>query len=131
MGNFSASQRRKLGQTIRDYKEKNFPGKGGGNRLAQRLGIRPQLLSQWIGGSKEPTILQLHSLAKTFGISIQELCAMPKIRKTKSNVTGLEMVSEITDLYKSARTKGINPKRERQIMTTIKSLISSELNDVI
>lgn len=131
MGDFSAKQRRKLGQTIRDHKEKKFPGRGGGNRLAQELGIRPQLLSQWIGGVKEPTMLQLYALAKAFGISIQELCAMPKIKKSKGKVTGLDMVSEITDLYKLAHINKISAQRERRFLTTIKSMISNELDDVI
>lgn len=130
MGHFSVSQRRDLGRKIRDYKEKSFPGRGGGNRLAAHLGVTPKLLSQWISGAKEPTMIQLHSLAKIFGASMQQLCSIPKIKKAKGHVTGLEMILDVTELYKAMRAKKTNRKQEMQIGKCVKSVVHNELKDI-
>lgn len=131
MGEFSVKERRELGKKIREYKERTFPERGSGIEIASRLGVTPQRLSQWMGGIKEPTPMQLHQLANLFSVTIQELCDRPKVKKSRGKTPGLDLIMEITEKYKNIGSKKITKKHDQQFMQEIKSVMNLELVDLL
>lgn len=77
MSKLTQREKKSVVRNIKLYKKRLYPERGGGNRLANELGISPQLLSQWVKGTRTPTLEKLIVLADVFNISIQELCGQP------------------------------------------------------
>lgn len=126
MAQLGAKHRTQLGKKIREYKDRMFPERGSGKKLAELLGISPQLLSNWMHGSKEPTPVQLAELAELFNTSIQELCSLPRIKRKAS---GLDIIVDITKYRNSAKMKRIRSKVEQQRVKDIKDIIINNLKD--
>ena len=129
MPTFNAEQRKTLGRKIREGKDRFFPGRGGCGRLAAELGITPQLLSHWMGGSRAPEPTQLAALAKLFHVSILELCSLPKLKKAKETPSALDVIVDVTKGRKAARSLRKNNKHFSESVSTIKTFIEKELDD--
>lgn len=127
MANFSAKQRKTLAAQIKKFKEKKYPGRGSGNRLAKDLGVSPQTLSYWINGAREPSSLQLHDMAGLFGVSVQELFGMGKVARINPKILSLDLIRDITNARIFAIKKKCDRKAEKKRLSTIKTLISKEL----
>jgi transcriptional regulator with XRE-family HTH domain len=76
MNHLPTRNKRILVQNIRRCKQVHFPGKGGGLRLAEEAGVPQSTLSNWLSGSRTPTLRQLYRLSKAFDISPLELCGI-------------------------------------------------------
>ena len=50
----TAKQQKQLARKIRTCKNKLFPERGGGKKLAALLDISPQLLTNWMAGTRLP-----------------------------------------------------------------------------
>lgn len=124
----TANQQKQLAKKIRAGKNKYFPERGGGKKLASLLGISPQMLTNWMAGTRHPTSMQLAKLARIFGVSIQELCSLP-YTKRKSHAP--DLVIAITKYHEEAKKKGLNVHKERKRLQAIKSLIYNELGDIL
>ena len=124
----TANQQKQLARKIRVCKDRCFPERGGGKRLAGMLGISPQLLTNWMGGARQPSPLQLAELARIFNISLHELCSFP-YTKRKSKVS--DQIIALTKYHEEASAKGASTHIERKRLHAITSLIYSELGDYI
>lgn len=129
MSYFTAKQRKKLGEKIREQKSKVFPGKGGGSRLAERLGVTPQLLSHWIRGAREPSLMHLYHMTALFGISIQDLCGLSRVKRKNEKRQALGVVVEITNFRNRVSNNQKNKRKEQCALETLKSIICIELKD--
>jgi transcriptional regulator with XRE-family HTH domain len=114
-------------RNIKHYREKLFPGKGSGNRLAAAVGVSPQLLSQWMNGMRHPSTDKLCALAKVFNISIQELCGMPKSKSINPKLAALDIVMMLTKHQKNCRINKIRAKKINRDFSDIKSFIEREI----
>ena len=90
MQTLTKTQLKQLAVNIRSCRDKYFPERGGGNRLAKAIGVSPQLMSQWVNGARMPPVEKLHALAKVFGISMQALCGLPEAAKPPRRLTKLQ-----------------------------------------
>lgn len=90
MQTLTKTQLKQLAENIRSYRDKHFPERGGGNRLAKAIGVSPQLMSQWANGARMPPAKKLHALAKVFGVSIQALCGLPEAAKPPRRLTKVQ-----------------------------------------
>ncbi|MCD8349182.1 MAG: helix-turn-helix transcriptional regulator [Planctomycetaceae bacterium] len=90
MQTLTRSQLKRMAENIRSCRDKQFPERGGNNRLAKAIGVSPQTLSQWINGSRMPPIEKLQALVTVFGISIQALCGLPEAAKPPRRLTKVQ-----------------------------------------
>jgi transcriptional regulator with XRE-family HTH domain len=74
----------KLAKNIRKFRDIHFSEKGDDKRLAELAGVTPRTLSHWMRGTRTPSPAKLYALAKAFGISIQELCGLPRPPQLRS-----------------------------------------------
>lgn len=74
----------KLAKNIRKFRDIHFSGRGGTKRLADLAGVTPQALSQWMRGARKPSPARLYALSRAFGISVQELCGLPRPPQPRS-----------------------------------------------
>lgn len=124
MVHFSAKQKRNLAKKLRTLKDKTYPERGGGKELAARLGISPQLLSNWLNGSRTPSLLHLGRLARIFDVSVQELCSLPQ---TKHRLSAWEIIIDLTKLREQSRRKVAMSHTDRKRLEELNMLISNEL----
>lgn len=122
---FSAKQKQQIRKNIRTLKTRAFPERGGGRELAVRLGISPQLLSNWLNGRRTPSPLHLAKLARVFDVSIQDLCALPH---AKCRVSAWELILDLTKLRERSRKKSKNPHDERKRLKELNMLICKGLH---
>lgn len=59
-----------IGQSIRDYRERNGVSQ---RQLANALGISPQAVSKWEHGVTYPDITMIPDIAKLLGVSVAHL----------------------------------------------------------
>lgn len=118
-----------MGERIRQGKDAFFPGRGGCGKLAERLGVTPQLLSHWMRGNRIPEPEQLAALAKLFETSILELCSFPKIRRTSKPPSALDVIIDVTNNRKNAVKTGKARRKFNKETASLKSLIKNELED--
>lgn len=114
-------------ENIRRHKMKNFPGKGSGIRLAEEIGVTPQTISNWLNGSRLPTMSQMYCLAKAFDVSPLELCGM---RKKYSEHPKTEHISILIKLLRRCEKdilQNVNPRIIHKFLLEIKDLIKNEL----
>lgn len=128
MNNFTANQRKQLAKKIRACKNKMFPEHGGGKKLAAMLDISPQLLTNWMGGTRLPSLVELAKLARIFNISIHELCSLPY---SKRKSTAPDLIASLTKYHDKAHARGITAYAERKRLKSINSFINSELGNHI
>ena len=128
MTRLTANQRKRLAGKIRAYKNKCFPKRGGGTKLAAMLGISPQLLTNWMAGTRQPSATQLAKLAGIFNVSIQELCSLPYVkRKSKAP----DLIIAMTKYHAEAKSKERNTHAEQKRLNAIFDLIYNELGDYL
>lgn len=128
MTHLTAKQQKHLAKKIRACKDKTFPKRGGGKQLATMLGISPQLLTNWMAGTRIPTLPQLAKLAHIFNVSMHELCALP-YAKRKSSAS--DLVIALTKHHEQARKVESGTREERKRLNAIKSHIYNELGDYV
>jgi transcriptional regulator with XRE-family HTH domain len=128
MTRLTANQRKRLAGKIRAYKNRDFPKRGGGTELAAMLGISPQLLTNWLAGTRHPSPIQLAKLAGIFKISIQELCSLPHVkRKSKAS----DLIIAMTKYHETAKSGERSTHTERKRLNSIFDLIYNELGDYL
>lgn len=123
-GSLCAKQKRNFAKNLRSFKDKLYPERGGGKKLAAKLEISPQLLSNWLNGSRTPSLLSLGKLARIFDVSIQELCTLPRI---KHRLSAWEIILDLTKLREQSRKKGIPSHIERERLENLNAIINNEL----
>jgi transcriptional regulator with XRE-family HTH domain len=87
---------------IHHYKKKRFPGKGGGTRLAEEIGVPPSTVSGWLNGSRTPTFGQIYLLAKAFAVSPLDLCGIRKEDKPTRNTADAALLRSLLDVLEYA-----------------------------
>lgn len=122
-----ARNRNALIKNIRRFKELHFPGKGSGIRFADEAGVSPQTVSNWLGGRRVPTFMQLYRLAKVFGVSPLELCGLRGERAYSRNTAHISILHSLLECQEDAIKCGVNPHVTENFLTEIKDLINKEL----
>ena len=74
MNTLTKMEREILINNIRQLRKVVFPNRGGIKRLAEAIGVTPQLASQWLRGERVPSSTHLNSLAKVFQVKTRNLC---------------------------------------------------------
>ena len=87
MGKMPNALRENIARNIRDYRLKNFPGRGGGKRCAESFGVSPQQWSPWESGKRTPDELRLEQIAQFFGTTVEWF------RRDHRNEHGIEKTS--------------------------------------
>jgi transcriptional regulator with XRE-family HTH domain len=123
----SAKQRVAIGKKIREGKDRLFPSRGGCTKLADELGISPQLLSHWMSGNRVPEPGQLVALAKLFNISILELCSLPKPKRMRKPLSAYDIIGDVTNTRKEVSKTGKNRRLLADRTSMLKTLIEKEL----
>lgn len=125
----SSRRRSTLAGNIRYYTGKCFPGKGGGARLAEEVGVTPQTLSNWISGKRLPTLPQIYCLAKVFDISPLTLCGMRSKRTINPKRIHLAVLQKLLEYCEKMNSKGANPRTTRKFLLSVMAITSNELCD--
>lgn len=107
----------------------HFPGKGSGMRLADEVGVAPQMISNWLSGKRLPTTMQLYRLAKVFDVSPLELCGV-NVKSTPSKEPShieilFSLFNQCENLFSRTDNLHIRDKKLREI----KSIMLNELGD--
>lgn len=126
MNHLTANQRKRLAGKIRTGKNKLFPERGGGKKLAAMLGVSLQSLASWMKGTRLPSMMQLAMLARIFNTSMQELCSLPhEKRKAKAP----DLIVALTKYHEKANAAGVDADAERKRLQAITIFICKELDD--
>lgn len=118
-------------KNIRRYKQKSFPGKGSGIRLAEEIGTTPQMISNWLNGSRLPTITQLYRLATAFEVSPLELCGIRVKRNLTLESAHVSVLINVLHHCEKDILTGVNPRITRKFLMLAKSIIDKEIIDDI
>lgn len=78
MGTFSKGQKAHISTTIRRHRQRLFGESGGNKRLAEEIGVSPQLVSLWAANKRTPSESQLYALAKVFHVNVHDFYANGK-----------------------------------------------------
>lgn len=78
MGTFSKGQKAHISTIIRRYRQKLYGESGGNKRLAEEIGVSPQLVSLWAANKRTPNENQLYALAKVFHVNVHDFYAAGK-----------------------------------------------------
>ena len=114
-----------LVKKIRYYKDLHFPGKGSGMRLAEEVGVAPQMLSNWLSGKRLPTSMQLYRLSKAFDVSPLELCGIRSKNKEPDHIETLfSLLAQCQKLL--SRTGNFNIQRKK--LKEVKTILDKELD---
>lgn len=68
------------------FNVKRLLGTGSQRQLAQKLGVSPSLISQWIRGDTGTTLAQLDRIAHALGVDVSELLADASVARTAPEV---------------------------------------------
>ncbi len=112
---------------IRHYKGKYFLGKGGGSRLAEEIGTTPQNISNWIRGSRFPTMSQMYCLAKAFDVSPLELCGIRKKHTVNPGAAHIVVLQKLLQHCEEDTARGADPRVTRRFLLSIIAIINNEL----
>ena len=125
MSTLSLKEKKCVVRTIKAHKKRLYPERGGGNRLAKDLNVSPQLLSQWINGTRFPTTERLIALAEFFGVTIQELCGREKPAVIDAEVNFYDAVMILTKHLNKKRSG----KKTNKSLKTVKRFMEKTLED--
>lgn len=115
-----------LVKKIRHYKELHFPGKGSGIRLAEEVGVAPQMLSNWLSGKRLPTAMQLYRLSKVFDVSPLELCGIRSKNLASDHIeTFFSLLAQCKKLLPGKENSYIR----RKTLKEVKAIIKEELHE--
>lgn len=99
---------------IKELRKKNHLSQ---TELGERLGISNRAVSKWEKGLSKPTLKNVYSLAKIFGVSVDYFYSDEEIKAVKDTVSGMESLRE---LYKIGRgpssSHTIGPERACKII---------------
>ena len=115
-----------LVKKIRYYQQLHFPGKGSGMRLADEVGVAPQMISNWLNGKRLPTTMQLYRLSKVFDVSPLELCGLSKSASPKK-LDHIETLFLLLDRCKTLFSRTVNVHIRERKLKEIKSMLLNEL----
>ena len=118
-----------LAGKIRHYMRKCFPGKGSGIRLAEEIGTTPQTISNWLNGSRLPTLKQMYRLAKAFDVSPFELCGIRKKHTRNQKTVHLDVLTSLLQHCENDIARGANPRITRKFLLSIKGIIENDLRE--
>ncbi len=135
MQTLTKSQLKRLAENIRSCRDKQFPERGGNNRLAKAIGVSPQMLSQWVNGARMPPIEKLQALANVFGLSIQALCGLPEEAKPPKRLTKIQQgrlaaIDTMILLLTRQRDALLGKKGDtdlRKVFVAIKEMVEKEI----
>lgn len=116
-----------LAKKIRYYMDLHFPGKGSGIRLAEEVGIAPQMLSNWLSGRRLPTVMQLYRLSKVFDVSPLELCGIRSKNTSAREQNHIETLFSLLGQCKKILSRTDNSNIQRRKIEEIKLIICNEL----
>ncbi len=116
-----------LAGKIRRYKGECFPGKGGGVRLAEEIGVTPQSISNWISGSRLPTMNQLYRLAKAFDVSPLELCGIRSRRATNPKTMHITVLQKLLQYCEKDIDNNANTRITRKFLLSVICIINNDL----
>ena len=118
-----------LAKKIHHYKKLCFPGKGSGVRLADEIGVHPRTVSNWLNGSRTPTVEQLYLLAKTFDVSPLELCGITEIGKTPRNMADIALLRNLMDMLEYSTKHDDSFRATIKAMKSINSIVFNEMEE--
>ena len=73
MGKIPDELRSTIATNIRACRMKQFPGRGGSKKCAEKFGVSPQQWSPWERGKRTPDEQRLSKIAKFFGVTVAYL----------------------------------------------------------
>lgn len=127
MNHLPRRNKKVLAEKIRYYKNLHFPGKGSGQRLADEIGVAPQVISNWLSGRRLPTVMQLYHLAKVFDVSPLELCGVKSKVDSNSQFRHISMLINFLEQGKTEISHTANSHIKGKIIRELKSVIDNEL----
>ncbi|MDR1744512.1 MAG: helix-turn-helix domain-containing protein [Planctomycetota bacterium] len=127
MRSLPARNKEILIRKIRHHKKLCFPGKGGGMRLAEEIGLPPQTVSNWLSGNRTPTFGQLHLLAKAFNASPLEMCGIRGLGKGALDISALRIV---LDILEHDKNHNVNPCVTAKTLKSINLMAINEIKEM-
>ena len=127
----SMRSKQELAKRIGRFKKMQFPDKGGGVRLADELGVSPQVVSSWINGKRLPTLIQLYHLAKVFDVSPLELCGMKRKNKLSRQLSHISVLSLLMEQYLHMTKCNVSLCVKSKIIKAIKLIVVNEIGDIV
>lgn len=131
MRHLPTRNKKTLAQNIGRYKQMHFPGKGGGLRLAEEAGVPPQMVSNWLSGSRTPTLRQLYRLSKAFDVSPLELCGI-NIKETTAwswETAHIVLLHALMTRHKKSLECNANGSEILKFLKEFKEIAIQELED--
>lgn len=119
-----------LVRNIRRYKEQCFPGKGSGRRLAGEIGVHPQTVTQWLNGSRTPTVKQLYRLSIAFNVSPLNLCGIQDKGEPSESSSAVSMLREVLNVLENDRKNHVKSCATRKIMKEFNVIVSNGIKEM-
>ena len=118
-----------LFEKIRHYKEQCFPGPGGGQRLADAIGVLPQTVSYWLNGSRTPTFEQLYRLAILFRVSPLDLCGAKSSEKPNRSPAGIALLRESLNMLEHDAMQHVDRRVTAKTLNRVSALLSNGIEE--
>lgn len=87
----TAAQRNHVARVIKSKRNQLFGYAGGNRKLAELIGVSPQLVSMWAYNKRTPGQQELLKLSEVFDISLDDLCRLNKPGKKPVRVRKKEV----------------------------------------
>lgn len=129
MYHLPASNKKMLTKNINRHKKMNFHGKGANARLAAEIGVAPQTVSNWLNGSRLPTMSQLYELSKVFNVSPLKLCGLKEGCEYNTKTAHLILLEIMLNYRKTTIELNVNPRVVLKTLTKFKELVIKELDE--
>ncbi len=129
MHHLPARNKEMLFEKIRHYKEQCFPGPGGGQRLADAIGVLPQTVSYWLNGSRMPTFEQLYRLAILFRVSPLDLCGFKSSEKPNRSPAGIALLRESLNMLEHDATHNVDRRVTVKTLNRVSALLSNRIEE--
>lgn len=84
MPNLTTAQRKYVAKVIKSKRKELYGYAGGNRKLAELLGVSPQLVSMWAYNKRTPGQHELLKLSEVFDIPLEDLCRLNKLGKKTS-----------------------------------------------
>lgn len=95
---------------------------GGGSKLAKRIGVSPQHVSNWVNGRNEPRADALVSISKVYGIPIEDLMSNSTIEYHFIDLDPKDPMDQDVDEMGSYMKK-MSDKQRRAVLSVARVMV--------
>ena len=95
---------------------------GGGSKLAKRIGVSPQHVSNWVNGRNEPRADILVSISKIYGIPIEDLMSNSSVEYHCIDLSPREPLDQDIDEV-GACMKKMSDKQRRAVLNVARAMV--------